>query len=93
MKKIIHHLRRQPEQVRTHILHLLTIGAFVILMILWVYSLGKTVTSAETQKKIGEDIKPFSVLKDNLVGGYQSLSEQREPELPAENSNQNYLQN
>lgn len=75
MKKIIHHLRKQPEQVRIHILHVLTIGASIILMVLWVYSLGKNLTSSETQVKIEKDLKPFSVLKDNLIGGYQSLSQ------------------
>ena len=40
MKKIIHHIRRQPEEVRRHILHILTIVAAIILLLLWVYSLG-----------------------------------------------------
>lgn len=75
MKKIIHHLRKQPEEVRMHILHVLTAGMAVILLVLWVYSLGKTITNSDTQEKVENDLKPFSVLKDNLVGGYQSLSQ------------------
>jgi len=39
MKKIIHKIRQQPEEVRRHILHILTIVAGIILISLWVYSL------------------------------------------------------
>ncbi len=66
MKKIIHHLRRQPEEVRRHILHILTIIAGIILLMLWVYSLGTNFSSTETQVKAKEELKPFSVLKDNV---------------------------
>lgn len=74
MKKIIHKLRQQPEHIRTHILHVTTICAAVVLGMLWVYSLGTNLTSAETQEKLKQDAQPFSVLKDNLVGGYKSIS-------------------
>lgn len=74
MKKIIHKLRSQPESVRTHILHVTTICAAVVLGLLWVYSLGTNLTSAETQQKIKQDAQPFSVLKDNFIGGYNSIS-------------------
>jgi len=74
MKKIIHHLRRQPEEVRTHILHILTVSASVILVLLWIYSLGTTISNPQTVTETKQDLQPFSVLKDNLVGGYQSMS-------------------
>jgi hypothetical protein len=74
MKKIIHNLRKQPEAVRTRVLHILTVSASVILLLLWVYSLGTNLTNAETQAKAKKDLEPFSVLKDNLVGGYKSLT-------------------
>jgi len=67
MKKIIHHLRRQPEETRRHVLHVLIIIAAVILLLFWVYSLGTNLGSPDTQEKIGEDLQPFSVLKDNIV--------------------------
>ncbi|MBY0376783.1 hypothetical protein K2P96_02310 [Patescibacteria group bacterium] len=73
MKTIIHKLRQQPEEVRTHILHLTTICAAVVLGFLWIYSLGTNLSSAETQKQTKEGTQPFSVLKDNLVGGYNSI--------------------
>ena len=75
MKKIINNIRRQPEEVRMHILHILT-GAFaVILALLWIYSLGTNLTNSDTQAKIGQDLKPFSALKEDMVGGYNSISQ------------------
>lgn len=75
MKKIIHNIRRQPEEVRRHILHVLTAIFAVILLFTWFYSLGTNLTNPDTQAKIKNDIKPFSVLKANLIGGYKSISD------------------
>ncbi|MBI3305948.1 hypothetical protein HYZ82_02310 [Candidatus Nomurabacteria bacterium] len=74
MKRIIHNLRRQPEHIRRHVLHVSTMVAGVILLVLWIYSLGTNFSNPDTQTKINNDLKPFSALKDNLVGGYQSLN-------------------
>ena len=74
MKKIIHHLRKRPEEEKKHILHITTIAFAVVLILLWVYSLGVTITDKDTQEKVKQDLKPFSALKDNLVGGYNSIS-------------------
>jgi hypothetical protein len=88
MRKIIHNLRKQPEEVRTHILHVLTIGAAIVMVTLWVYSLGRNLTSTETQVKLEEDIQPFSALKANLIGGYNSITEPspQSDQPPAEDS-------
>jgi len=75
MKKIIHHIRRQPEDVRRHILHVLTIIAAIILLLLWVYSLGTNLSNPDMQAKANNDLKPFSALKNNIVSGYKSISE------------------
>ncbi|HEY4715418.1 hypothetical protein A2643_02835 [Candidatus Nomurabacteria bacterium RIFCSPHIGHO2_01_FULL_39_220] len=75
MKKIIHHLRSQSEEVRRHILHVSTVVLAVILVLLWIYSLGTSLTNPDTQAKISNDLKPFSALKANIVGGYRSLNE------------------
>ena len=75
MKRIIHHIRRQPEEVRRHILHVLTIVFAVILLFFWVYSLGTNITNPDTQAKINNDLKPLSALKGNIIGGYQSMTE------------------
>lgn len=74
IKKGVHHLRKQPEETKTHILHVLTIVAAVIMIILWSWSLGSSFTSPETKVNIKHDLQPFSVLKDNLVDGYKSIS-------------------
>jgi len=74
MKKIIRNLRKQPEETRRHILHISTIMVAIVLIILWSYSLGRDLTSPDTKIKIKQDLKPFSVLKDNIVGGYKSIS-------------------
>lgn len=75
MKKIIHHLRKQPEEVRRHILHLLILAVAIIMIMLWVFSLGKSLTNPDTQLKIKQDLEPFSVLKDNIVDGYKNTSD------------------
>ena len=75
MKKIIHHLRRQSEETRIYILHLLTIIAGVILFALWAYSFGVDLSSPETQANLKNDVQPFSALKDNLVEGYNNISQ------------------
>ena len=81
MKKIIHHIRKQPEAVRRHILYILILCFAIILFFLWVYSLGTTLTDTDIRAKISQDLKPISTLKANLIDGYNSLSE---PNLGAE---------
>ncbi len=73
MRKIIHNLRQQPEEVRRHILHILTVICGVVLLVFWVYSLGSNIINSEMQAKIEEDLEPFSALKGNIIGGYQSI--------------------
>jgi hypothetical protein len=77
MEKIIHHIRRirrQPEHVKRQILHILILVCGIILAMLWIYSLGTTFTNQDTQAKIDDDLKPFSALKENIIGGYNNLS-------------------
>ncbi|MFA6301169.1 MAG: hypothetical protein WC609_02350 [Candidatus Paceibacterota bacterium] len=77
MKRIIHHvkkIRQQPEHIRRSILHITT-GIFaIILFFLWIYSLGAGAGSEEAKAKINQDIKPFSVIKDNITNQYNSIS-------------------
>ena len=76
MKKIIHNLRKQSEENRRHILHITIFAVGIIMVLLWTYSLGRSIASPDTKIKIKQDLQPFSVLKDNLVGGYKSVSGQ-----------------
>jgi hypothetical protein len=75
--KIIHHIkkiRQQPEHIRRHILHVVIVFCGIILVLLWIYSLGTTLTNSDNQAKMSQDLKPFTVLKDNMVGGYQNIT-------------------
>jgi hypothetical protein len=40
------------------------------MIMLWIVSLGKNLSSEDTKIKMKQDLQPFSVLKDNLVDGY-----------------------
>ena len=75
MKNIIHHIRRQPEKVRRNILHVLTVFAGVLLLLLWVYSLGANLGNPDLKVKAENDLKPFITLKNNIVDGYKSISQ------------------
>ncbi len=66
-------MRRQPEEVKRHILHITTLMFAIILSLLWVYSLGTTLTNDDNQAKINKDLQPISALKANLIGGYNSI--------------------
>ena len=75
MRKIIHKLRQKPEEERRHYLHLFIIIIGIVMIILWTYSLGRSLTNNDVKIKIKKDLQPFSVLKDNLTEGYKSVSE------------------
>ncbi|OGI73705.1 hypothetical protein A3D42_00490 [Candidatus Nomurabacteria bacterium RIFCSPHIGHO2_02_FULL_41_18] len=73
MKKIIHNLRQQPEDTRRHILHILTFLFALLFFSIWVYTLGENLGGEETRAEVKNDLKPFSVLKDNIIDGYKSI--------------------
>lgn len=75
MKKIIHNLRQQSEDVRKHILHLVTLFFAIILFVIWVYTLGTGFGDKDIQAKVKDDLEPFSVLKDNFINGYKSIQD------------------
>jgi hypothetical protein len=73
MKKIFHHIRKQPEETKRHILHGTMIVMAVILLSSWVYTLGVGLSSPEVVIETKKDLKPFTAIKDNLVGGYYNI--------------------
>jgi hypothetical protein len=75
VRKIVHHLRSKPEEERRHILHLFMIFAIGIMLVLWVLSLGRTFNDPDLKIKVKEDLQPFSVLKSNLIDGFQGVRE------------------
>ena len=75
MKKIIHHLRKQPEEVRRHVLHITMFFIILLLIGLWIFTLGRNINDPSTQQKIAEDINEFSSLKDSVVEGYSNITD------------------
>jgi hypothetical protein len=77
MKRIIYNLRNQSEEVRRHVLHLLTFVMAIMLLFIWLYSLGSSLSSPKKQAKTSNEAKPFSALQGNLIGGYESIVESK----------------
>lgn len=77
MHKIIHHIkkiRQQPEHIRRSILHVAIVILAVILFFLWIYSLGTGMGSDDAKAKAIQEVKPFSVLKDNITEQFNNIS-------------------
>jgi hypothetical protein len=84
MKKAIHRLRSQPEETKRHILHILTIVAAILLVLLWIYSLGTRLANSDNQAQAKQDVQPLSTLKANLVSGYDSIYNGNNPNNPVQ---------
>lgn len=54
-------------EVKRSVLHILMFVATIIMVTLWVFSLGKNLFNYDTQVKIKQDLAPFSALKNNLA--------------------------
>ncbi|MFA5750857.1 MAG: hypothetical protein WCX79_03435 [Candidatus Paceibacterota bacterium] len=67
MKKIIHNLRKQPEDTRKHILNVVMLVVIAVLIVFWVISLKNDFSSTETKERIKNDIKPFTILKESIL--------------------------
>lgn len=80
MRRLINHVRGKSEETRRHILHVTTFCLGLILLSLWVYSLGTKFSNPETEAKIRNEFEPVSSLKANLIGGYQSIAGPSETE-------------
>ncbi len=75
VRKIVHHLRRQPDDVKKGILNLLTLFFGIILIVIWAYTLGKDLRSPETISNFKSDLEPFADLKNDIVGGTDNSSQ------------------
>lgn len=81
MKKIIHHIRKQPEHIKRYILHIVIFVCAVVLFLFWISSFGTTFPNVDTQaKKVIQDLKPFSIIKDSATEQQDKASE---PDLNA----------
>jgi len=74
MRKIINHLRSQPDETKRHVVHLTTFIFTVFLVLIWIFTLGTTLGGPETQKGVAKDVAPFASLKDNVTAGYQDYT-------------------
>ena len=77
MKKVIHHIRNirsKSEEDRRHILHITIVIAGIIMVLLWTFSLGRTITNPDTKTKIKQDLKPFSALQKDVVGSFNGIN-------------------
>ena len=92
MKKFIKNLRNRPEEHRRHILHVTTLVAAGLMFSLWVFSLGRTLTDADVQKKVAEDAKPLSALRANLIDGFNSISTENIETFPSSDFQTDMLQ-
>lgn len=70
MKKIIYHLRRQPEEVRRQVLYIVMLVFIIILIFLWAMSLSKSFSNPDNNTNIKRDLEPFSKLKDDMANTY-----------------------
>ncbi|MEK7113445.1 MAG: hypothetical protein AAB873_01315 [Patescibacteria group bacterium] len=75
MKKIIYNLRQKPERTRRHIMHVFMALFGFVLVSFWVFNLGRTFSDPGLTEKAKQDLKPFTVLKDNLLEGYGTIGE------------------
>ena len=73
MKKVIHRLRQKSEKERRQILYFIIIVLAFFLILLWTFTLGRTITSREAKIKVQQDLQPFSAFKASLVDGYNSI--------------------
>lgn len=74
IQKVVHHLRQQPEEHKRQILHGVTIVAGILLIVLWTWSLGSSLSSEELQAQLQKDLEPLAGLKNDVVGEYQTAS-------------------
>ena len=74
MRRIIQNLRDRPEEHRRHIVNVSTVVVTVIMVSLWVVSLGGTLSEVDLQKNASKNVQPISALRANIVDGYKSIS-------------------
>lgn len=79
VRNTVDKLRQKPEKERRDILHLFMIIGSFLLVVLYVVSLGSSISGADQPKEVKEKkqkkgLEVFSVLKDNISGGVQSIT-------------------
>lgn len=65
MKKIIHNLRQQPEDVRRHVLHIATLVFGLLLIVSWVYSLSRNINDVSISANAVEGLNANNLLENS----------------------------
>ena len=74
MKKTIHTLRQKPEHIKRQIVYVVAGVCAILLFILWTANVRTHLISPDTRTVLQKDSQPFTILKDTLVNGYNSVS-------------------
>lgn len=74
MEKFVNNLRKKPEHVRRNILYGVTFGVTGIILLFWFYTLAARLTTPETKEAFQNDLKPLTILKDNITNAYEDIS-------------------
>ncbi len=67
MKEFIKKLQKKPEHKRKQILYLSTAVLGGIVLIFWAYTLGHRFSKVSASS-FQNDLKPFGIIKDDVVG-------------------------
>jgi hypothetical protein len=73
MRRVIRHLRRQPERIKIQILYFLTIASGIVLLFVWASRFGISTSQPSTRTGVEGSLQPLSVLKDNAIEGARNL--------------------
>ncbi len=73
MKKFIKKIQNKPEHVRKQILYVATIAIGGLIVIFWIFTLQYRFSSIDAAK-VQEELKPFSIIKDNIASTYNDVS-------------------
>jgi len=74
MKNYIKKIKNKPEHERKKFLILWMFVSMVIVVFIWVYSLGSRFNGS-TKEKVREDIQPFNMFKDTISETINSVSD------------------
>jgi hypothetical protein len=74
MKKIVNHFKSKPEHVRRSVAGIAAFAVTAIIFIIWMWLLYHRLSSPEVKAAIANDLKPISVIRDDISSSYQSAS-------------------
>ena len=73
MKKILNNLRAKPEHVRNSAVYIIAFTITGIVFLFWVFTLHNRFTSPEVLNSFQNDLKPLTVIKDDISSTYKNV--------------------